>query len=80
MTKDNVARTSSYSPTEEEPSEFESGTFRCVQGSPESGPPEAHSSPADAAADDEAGVRQALMAALFLLARQAARLSNRGDK
>jgi len=73
-----LARTSSYSPTEEEPSEFESGTFRCVEQLP-ARDDRGSDAPADAAADDEAGVRQALMAALFLLARQAARL-NRGTK
>jgi len=74
-----LARTSSYSPTEEEPSEFESGTFRVAENRGPVPPISDAPAPADAATDDEAHVRQALMAALFLLARQAARL-NRGAK
>ena len=74
-----VSHVHTYSPVEEEPSEFESGTFRCVEQLP---PRDDRGSdaPADAATDDEAHVRQALMAALFLLARQAARLNHRGGK
>jgi hypothetical protein len=51
-----------YSPTEEEPAEFESGTFRIA-------PPAA-----DSAITDEQAVRLALWSAIALLARACARL------
>jgi hypothetical protein len=74
--KRTVAR-HTYSPTlQDEP---ESGTFRVAENRAPDRPISDAPALAGSAAGDEAAVKQALMAALCLLARQAARL-NRGAK